>query len=164
MIRIVSTTCWSVDIAELLDIQLGARWPSAESTTLTMRVKWMLGYSYMFMGMAGNRISKHELTPAEVLESYMVAPTAMLGMQMHMVVTLSVRADRLLSLTLMGMVPYVRKTMDHEMRNGNRFSTRSGGLGDVKVSALANLYRAGTHRCSWTPVSACRPAPSMSRD
>ncbi len=130
-----------LDIAELLDIQLGAMAISGIHHTHDAG-EWMLGYSYIFMGMAGNRSGTHELTPAEVLESYMVAPTAM-DMQMHMGHFMYAPTDWV---TLMGMVPYVRKTMDHEMRNGNRFSTRSGGLGDVKVSALANLYRAGTHR------------------
>lgn len=130
-----------LDIEELLDVQLGAMAISGIHHTHDAG-EWMLGYSYMFMGMAGNRSGTRELTPAEVLESYMVAPTAM-DMQMHMGHLMYAPTDWV---TLMGMAPYVRKTMDHQMRNGNRFSTRSEGLGDVRVTALVSLYRTGAHR------------------
>jgi len=48
--------------------------------------------------------------------------------------------------TLMLMVPYVRKDMDHKTRMGQRFTTRSDGLGDVELTGLYGLYRSETHR------------------
>ena len=130
-----------LDLDELLAVQLGAMAISGIHHTHDAG-EWMLGYSYKFMDMSGNRSGTNGLTPAEVLESYMVAPTAM-DMEMHMGHIMYAPSDWV---TLMGMVPYVSKTMDHAMRNGARFNTDSEGFGDVKVNGLVSLYRTSTHR------------------
>ena len=130
-----------LDLDELLAVQLGAMAISGIHHTHDAG-EWMVGYSYKFMDMPANRSGTNGLTPAEVLASYMVAPTAM-DMEMHMGHIMYAPSDWV---TLMGMVPYLSKTMDHLMRNGARFNTDSEGFGDVNVKGLVSLYRTSTHR------------------
>ncbi len=92
----------------------------------------MLSYRASRMSMRGNRSGSDRLSTAEVLRDYPVAPTAM-DMEMHMLGAMWAPLDRL---TLMAMVPFVRLDMDHRTRAGKRFTTRSQGLGDIRVSAL----------------------------
>ena len=67
----------------------------------------------------------------------MVAPTKM-TMEMHMLGVMYAAND---DLTFMGMLPYVRLSMDHITRMGVKFTTDSEGIGDVKLSALYRLDR-----------------------
>lgn len=94
--------------------------------------KWMLSYQYMYMNMHGNRDGKDRVSTSDVLKEYMVAPTDMI-MQMHMLGVMYTPIDKL---TLMAMIPYLDVEMDHVNRRGVKFTTRSDGIGDVKVSAL----------------------------
>jgi hypothetical protein len=43
------------------------------------------------------------------------------------------------------MLPYVKKTMDHEVRNGLQFTTDSEGLADVTVASLWRLFEDEMH-------------------
>ncbi len=97
---------------------------------------WMLSYRYSNMFMDGNRDGSSNLSRAEVLQDFMVAPLEM-RTEMHMIGTMYGVTDRL---TLMGMVPYIRKSMTHVNRMGVRFETISEGLGDIKLTALQTLY------------------------
>lgn len=66
---------------------------------------------------------------------FQVTPTSM-TMQMHMVGAMYAPSDRY---TLVAMLPLVFKDMDHRTRAGSIFTTRSGGLGDLKLAAMVGL-------------------------
>ena len=103
--------------------------------------KWMFSYRYMYMGMEGNRNGTDSVSTEEVLRDYMVSPTEM-SMQMHM---LGIMYGATSNLTLMAMAPYVRLEMDHVTRMGGKFTTKTDGLGDLKLSALYLLPNPGKH-------------------
>lgn len=104
--------------------------------------EWMVGYHFMYMGMDGNREGTSDRSVQDVFdEGYAVAPHDM-TMEMHMVhVMVGVTDD----LTAMLVVPYHRKTMEHERMDGVSFETRSRGLGDIQLSGLYSLYHDDTH-------------------
>lgn len=113
--------------------------------------EWMLSYRHMYMDMQGNQIGKNNVTPEEIIQTphflggnLRVVPTKM-DMQMHMFGAMFAPTD---NLTLMAMLPYIEKDMDHLTFNmmGNNiggFTTRSKGLGDIKFSGLFGLYDDG---------------------
>lgn len=124
--------------------------------------EWMLSYRFMHMRMEGNRIDDDEVTPQEIVTSVpnrffgapmqpptlRVVPTEM-TMDMHMFGVMYAPTD---NLTLMAMLNYVEKEMDHVTFAGpvgttelGRFSTRSDGLADTKLTALYRLYDDETH-------------------
>lgn len=98
--------------------------------------EWMVSYRYMFMSMDGNRDGTDDLSNDEVLEDFMVSPEDM-TMQMHMLGAMYAPTDQL---TLMAMVPFVIKEMDHVTRMGTDFTTNSSGIGDIKLSGLYQLF------------------------
>jgi hypothetical protein len=101
----------------------------------------MLSYRYMRMGMFGNRDGTTHLNSGEVLRRYPVTPTRMF-MDMHMVGVMYAPFDRL---TLMGTVPLVRLEMDHATRMGRKFTTRSNGIGDIRLTALYRFFDSDRH-------------------
>lgn len=113
--------------------------------------EWMLGYRYMFMEMDGNQDGSREISDTDVLKNFMVAPTNMTT-QMHMISVMHGLSD---DLTLMAMLPYIRKSMDHITRTGVRFTTDSEGAGDLKLSAnytfYGNVQRDAFHATPWGP-------------
>lgn len=102
----------------------------------------MFSYRFMQMQMDGMREGTDDLTDADVLQDFMVTPTRM-SMQMHMFGVMYAPAD---NLTLMAMLPLVKKNMDHVTRMGVRFTTGSEGLGDIKISGLYVLRGGGHHQ------------------
>lgn len=108
--------------------------------------EWMLAYSFMFMKMDGNRDGTNRISTSDVVDpekfDFKVAPTNM-SMEMHMPMVMYAPSD---DLTLMAMLPYIRLEMDHVTRTGVRFTTRSEGIGDLKVSALYTFFRRGFDR------------------
>jgi hypothetical protein len=98
--------------------------------------EWMFSYRYMVMGMDGNREGTSTVSEADVLTRFMVTPLQM-TMQMHMVGAMFAPSDWV---TLMAMLPYVVMEMDHRTRMGIAFTTKTQGLGDVKLTALVPLY------------------------
>lgn len=98
--------------------------------------EFMFSYRYMLMNMKGNRDGTNSISDSQVLDQFMVTPTEM-TMQMHMFGAMYAPSD---NLTLMTMVPYVLKSMDHLTRSGVRFTTKSEGLGDIKTSALYKVF------------------------
>jgi len=98
--------------------------------------EWMIAYRYMFMSMDGNRDGTDDLSTDDVLEDFMVSPEDM-TMQMHMIGAMYAPAD---DLTLMAMLPFVIKEMDHVTRMGTNFTTNSSGIGDIKFSGLYQLF------------------------
>ncbi|MAA74876.1 MAG: hypothetical protein CMN28_09230 [Salinisphaeraceae bacterium] len=102
--------------------------------------EWMFSYRYMRMHMDGNRSGSQRISEAEIVspagEGFVVAPVEM-DTEMHMLGAMYAFSDRL---TAMVMAPYVIKEMDHVTRMGQRFTTKSEGLGDVKLAALYQLH------------------------
>lgn len=100
--------------------------------------EWMFSYRYMHMAMEGNRDGDKRLSPAETRAAgpFMVAPLKM-DMQMHMLGAMYAPSDKV---TFMVMVPYLETEMDHETGMLMRFTTKSEGLGDIRLAALLPLY------------------------
>ena len=96
--------------------------------------EWMFSYRFMRMEMDGNRDGSSRVPVEHVLKDYMVAPTNMTT-DMHMLGAMYAPSDRW---TLMAMVPYLDKSMDHVTRMGGMFTTETSGLGDI---ALDGMYR-----------------------
>lgn len=116
----------------------------------------MLSYRYMRMTMAGNRDGSRDLSAPDIATSapnrffgrpmqpptLRVVPTDM-TMDMHMLGVMYAPIDRV---TIMGMLHYVEKSMDHTSFAGGtgtqvlgRFTTEASGLGDAAISALVSL-------------------------
>lgn len=125
--------------------------------------EWMLSYRYMRMDMSGNRLGSDRIDPDTIATTaanrffgqpmqpptLRVVPTAM-SMDMHMLGTMYAPSD---GITLMAMVNYLIKDMDHLTYAGptgsevlGRFTTRSEGLGDASISALIRLYEQNGQR------------------
>ena len=110
----------------------------------------MLAYRFMYMEMEGSRDGTDAIGDQRVISDppagfgFQVTPTRM-PMQMHMFGLMYAPSDRI---TLMGMLPLVFKDMDHITRAGGTredpaFTTRSGGVGDLKAIALVGLANWG---------------------
>lgn len=99
----------------------------------------MLSYRYMRMHMDGNRNNDHHVPVDDIVlpgGTYRVAPTNM-DMQMHMLGAMYAPRDWV---TLMVMFPFTVIDMDHVTAMGQKFTTRSSGIGDIKTSALIRLW------------------------
>jgi len=106
----------------------------------------MLSYRFMRMGMNGLRDDDERISRGAVVDpagfGYLVTPTRM-EMDMHMFGGMVSPID---GLTLMLMVPFVTFEMDHRTRMGGTFRTKSDGVGDVRASALIDLWESKGHR------------------
>ncbi|MEO1021854.1 MAG: transporter [Bacteroidota bacterium] len=111
----------------------------------------MFSYRLMHMLMDGNRDGTDELALSEILGgtqgtgSYMVAPTEM-PMIMHMFGAMYAVSD---NVTLMTMIPFLDNSMDHLTAMGQEFTTESGGIGDISVSALYTFFRKRNMKMHW---------------
>lgn len=127
----------------------------------------MLSYRYGAMTMDGNRIGTNGVSPEFIATqvpnrfagrmgqppTLRVVPLEM-TMQMHMLGAMWAPSDRV---TLMAMLPYVRKHMDHVTFQGGMGTTRLGvfttvadGLGDAKLSALFPVWKTASQRLHLT--------------
>ena len=97
--------------------------------------KWMTTYRYMYMNMDGNRDGNDRVSTSDVRRDFVISPIKM-TMQMHMLGIMYAPAN---DLTIMSMIPYVLKEMDHVTRIGAEFTTRTDGIGDIKLTALYNF-------------------------
>jgi len=109
--------------------------------------EWMVSTRYMFMDMNGMRNHATNVSSQTVFDNnYIVSPTRM-TMNMAMLGIMYAPTDWL---TLMAMGSYITKEMDHVIspmaapligfNNGARnFTTRSDGLGDLKLTGLFRL-------------------------
>ena len=102
-----------------------------------MQGMWMFSYQFMRMDMDGNRDGSDRVSTNKVLKDYMVAPKNM-TMDMHMLGAMYGVND---NVTVMLMVPYLDQEMDHVTRTGAKFTTRTNGIGDVKLSSLIQLQK-----------------------
>jgi hypothetical protein len=110
--------------------------------------EWMLSYRYMHMEMDGMRNGTDAVIPAEVFAAnYTISPDEM-TMGMHMVGVMYAPTDKL---TLAAMANYLDIEMDHLIFpmaapllifNGgsDRFTTKTSGLGDLKLNALYSVF------------------------
>lgn len=114
--------------------------------------EWMMSYRFMRMSMKGNLRGSSDISAKEIInslnnpfpgpEKVRVVPTRMTS-DMHMLGLMYAPSDQL---TLMAMFNYLDKDMQHSTYAGmsgsdklGKFSTRSSGIGDTKVSALWGL-------------------------
>lgn len=123
----------------------------------------MFSYRYMHMDMGGNRMGTNNVSPDFIATNVpnrffgmpgqpptlRIVPTDM-TMDMHMFGAMYAPNDRI---TLMAMLPYIEKSMDHITYKGpsgttvlGTFSTHSEGIGDTKVSALIGLMDREHHK------------------
>ena len=113
--------------------------------------EWMFSYRYMSMSMEGNLQGDNTISPEAVALTGLtqsgtplrVVPIDMTT-DMHMFGTMYAPSDKL---TLMLMVNYIEKEMDHVtfqgMMGANRlgmFTTKTSGLGDTKIAGLYSLH------------------------
>ncbi len=103
--------------------------------------EWMLSYRFMFMRMADNRDGTDRLSTSDVLADFPVAPINM-NMEMHMLSAMYAPTDRL---TLMAMLPVIHLSMDHRTRMGAKFTTRSTGPGDFRLTGLYRIWSDEIH-------------------
>lgn len=104
--------------------------------------EWMLSYRYTRVRMDSNRSRTDDQSVSRVLADFPVTPTDM-DVDMHVWGLMFAPTDWL---TVVGMLPYVSKEMDHTNRGGLRFRTRSHDLGDVRLSGLLKVFGNATHR------------------
>ena len=107
---------------------------------------WMFSYRYSRMAMEQNRDGTNNVSDADVLSDFPVTPSDM-DMEMHMFGAMYGVNDQL---TLMAMVPYTIKSMNHTTRAGGSFETETEGFGDVK---LAHSFHYGNKtNIAFTPM------------
>jgi hypothetical protein len=102
---------------------------------------FMPSLQYMHMRMDGNRDGTGDVSTSEVLSRFPVAP---LNMDVDMLMAglmYGVTDD----ISLMAMIPYVWKSMDHVTRMGAEFTTGSEGFGDLRLIGGYNVYKSGGH-------------------
>jgi hypothetical protein len=104
--------------------------------------EWMLSFRYMGMTMDDLRHDTDHVSPEEVLQEFPVTPTSM-SMQMYMAGLMFAPYE---SVTLTGMLPVTSRSMDHLARTGARFTTASGGIGDLMLTALIRLMEPSRQR------------------
>lgn len=97
--------------------------------------KWMISYQVMFDNMKGNLVKTNSVSNSSILQYYMAAPTDM-KMQMHMAMAMYAPSDKL---TMMVMIPFIHKSMNHVMENGTKFNELTKGIGDVELRGIYNL-------------------------
>jgi hypothetical protein len=107
---------------------------------------WMVTLRYMRMEMDGNRNNTSRLSTSDVrARGYAVVPTRM-DMEMFTFGLMYAPTDWL---TLMAMVPYKTLEMDHKAGmplGAVKFTTRTKGVGDIRLAALFPLVLEERHR------------------
>ncbi|MEM8953032.1 MAG: transporter [Verrucomicrobiota bacterium] len=108
----------------------------------------MFSHRFMYMDMRPNFVGSDKVSDRQVItpkpagEGFLVTPTDM-SMEMHMFGLMYAPTD---DITLMFMIPWVSKEMDHLRRDGLTFTTRSRDFGDLKVAGLVKIYDANRQR------------------
>lgn len=121
--------------------------------------KWMIGYQFMFEKMDGNLVGTDDISDAKILERFFATPTDM-RMQMHMGMVMYAPTDKL---TLMAMLPYIRKEMNHLTVDGTRFVERTEGVGDIELRGMYSFYQTQEPR-QWLLLHAGVGLPTGSID
>ena len=92
--------------------------------------------------MSGMRTGTDALSLEEVLTDFVITPIEM-PMHMHMFGLMYAVSD---DLTLMAMANVLDQEMSHLTRAGGRFTTESGGFGDLMLAGLYKLVDAKRQR------------------
>lgn len=130
---------------------------------LMMKGRWMVSYSFMRMEMKDNLDGSSSISPEEIVTTVpniffgtpgqpptlRVVPTEMTT-DMHMFGLMYAPTDKI---TVMGMLPYLDRSMKHTTFQGGAgttelgtFTTNASGIGDFKVNGLFGIYDDGRHR------------------
>ncbi|MCH9021361.1 MAG: hypothetical protein IID32_01175 [Planctomycetes bacterium] len=125
-----------LDLEALLETKVFEVNPMGNIHHMHRKGEWMIGTSWMFMQMEGNRDKTSRKSTSDVLKDFMVSPTEM-SMSMQMGGIMYGVTDEF---TVMGMLGYLRKEMDHVTRMGVEFTTRSKGVGDLKTTGMYGIY------------------------
>ncbi len=125
--------------------------------------KWMFSYRFMSMHMDGNQSGSSNISPEEIATTIpnrlagqpgqpptlRVVPTEMTT-DMHMLGAMYAPTD---NFTFMVMANYLKKEMDHITFQGatgttrlGKFTTKSEGIGDTRVSGLLKIYDHDRHK------------------
>lgn len=97
--------------------------------------EWMFSARSMNMFMDGNISGSSDFSNESIHCKFMVAPQKM-QMSMTMIGAMYAPTDYL---TIMAMSNYVTNSMDLKTKMGMDFTTQSGGLGDIQVTALVKI-------------------------
>ena len=124
---------------------------------------WMLSYQYTRMEMEDSLIGSDHVSPEQIATTIpnrffglpgqpptlRVVPLEM-TMEMHMFSAMYAPTERL---TLMGMLPYMRISMKHVTFDAmpgttrlGEFTTKSSGIGDLKLMGLFRAWESGNNR------------------
>lgn len=95
----------------------------------------MIAYRYVRTNMNGNQDGKSSKSVGSVLLDYPNAPYDM-DMEMHIFGFMRGLSD---NTNLVGMFPLIRKDMKHRVRMGGGFTSRTNGIGDMKLSILSRI-------------------------
>lgn len=106
----------------------------------------MPSVQYMHMRMDGNRDGTDNVSTAEVLTEFPIAPLSM-DVDMLMAGAMYGITD---DISVMAMIPYIWKSMDHVTRMGAEFTTGSEGFGDLRVIGGYDVYKTGKHTIKLT--------------
>jgi hypothetical protein len=121
---------------------------------------WMLSYRYMTMRMDGNIDGTSDLSNAEVrAKGFAVVPTEM-TMEMHMFGAMRGVSE---NLTMMVMLPYISKSMDHQRPNGTEFTKDTEGFGDLEIGGMIDVWEGEKHRAHVT-LGVSLPTGSIDED
>lgn len=96
----------------------------------------MFGYRYQTMEMRGGLDGDSAIRTGDVLVDYMSGPRSM-SMEAHLAGVMYAPLDEV---TLVLMLPYLRKEMEAVNRMGVRFGTVAEGVGDIRLSGLVRLF------------------------
>lgn len=119
--------------------------------------EWMFSYRYMRMHMEQNYDGNNTVGTQQLLANppggvpahngrYLVVPTDM-ETEMHMWGAMYGLTDEI---TLMAMLPYVSKVMNHRRFDGLDFKTQSEGIGDLKLSTMIKFLDQNQQRMHLT--------------
>ncbi|MDG1997445.1 MAG: hypothetical protein P8J14_13180 [Emcibacteraceae bacterium] len=97
-----------------------------------LKGEWMASYRYGRMGMENKLIDT-----GDILNGAMMAPKTM-KREMHMLGMMHGLTDKI---TLMGAVPFIKTEMTMDRAMGSDFTTKSNGIGDVKIGGLYTLFQ-----------------------
>ncbi len=101
----------------------------------------MPSLQYMHMRMDGNRDGTSDISTDKVLSRFPVAPLDMNVDMLMAGVMYGVTDD----ISVMAMIPYIWKSMDHVTRMGVNFTTKSDGFGDLRLIGGYDVYKSGGH-------------------
>ncbi|WP_019026209.1 hypothetical protein [Colwellia piezophila] len=139
LLSLFSSCCWSGNLTDLNLVELGELdvfTASIFRAHIHNKNQWMFSYNYSVMHMEQMAQGKDKITSEQVLENYMATPTEM-DMTMQMFHLMYAPSN---NLTTMIALHYMNKEMRHQTRMGGEFTTRSSGLGDIKLGINYKFY------------------------